>query len=110
MDGRLIRWSNTFRRFEPFPGALVRIAVDSAGNPWGVNSLGRIFRHDGADWVQVPGTAADLGIGLDSTVTVSTADETLRRRTTGGLSDTIPGPGLTELGRACWRDRERQQV
>lgn len=95
MDGRLIRWSNTFRRFEPFPGALVRIAVDPAGNPWGVNSQARIFRHDGADWVQVPGTAADLGIGLDSTVIVSTPDEALRRRTAGGLYETIPGRGLT---------------
>ncbi|PJI39567.1 tectonin domain-containing protein [Ferrovibrio sp.] len=95
MDGRLIRWSNTFRRFEPFPGALVHIAMDPAGNPWGVNTLARIFRHDGADWVQVPGTAANLGIGLDSTVIVSVADETLRRRTAGGLYETIPGRGLT---------------
>src|SRR6185369_2734036 len=49
-DGSLARWSNARGSFVAFPGSLVRIAVDSAGSPWGINQFGRIFRHTGTDW------------------------------------------------------------
>ncbi|MEQ9566785.1 MAG: tectonin domain-containing protein, partial [Pseudomonadales bacterium] len=43
--GNILRWSNTRKRFESFPGTLIRIAVDAQGNPWGISTLGRVFRH-----------------------------------------------------------------
>ncbi|MFI0228218.1 tectonin domain-containing protein [Streptomyces sp. NPDC017086] len=52
-------------------GALVRIAVGSRTNVWGVNAGGNIYRYTGNDaspWVQVPGALSDIGAGADGTV------------------------------------------
>lgn len=92
--GRLQRWSNALRRFEPFPGDLVKIAVAANGHPWGINGAGRIFRNDGSNWQQVSGTASDLALGLDGSLVISRADETLQRRIGNGSFQTIPGRGL----------------
>jgi hypothetical protein len=48
--------------------AAVRIAVDSAGIPWAVNSNNEIFRRTTASattgtWTQIAGGATDIGIG-----------------------------------------------
>ncbi len=94
--GNVLRWSNTRQRFESFPGTLARIAVDPAGNPWGVSALGRVFRHTGSQWKQIANaTASDIAIGSDGTVIVSDANSRLYK-----LNDemtqfsNIPGSGL----------------
>ena len=46
----------------------VRIAVDPHGNPWVVNRIGGIFRMINGNFVQVPGTATDVGVGSDGSV------------------------------------------
>lgn len=72
--GNVLRWSNTKKKFDTFPGTLVRIAVDKDGHPWGISALGRVFRHTGTQWKQIPNiTAVDIAIGYDSTVIVANA-------------------------------------
>jgi hypothetical protein len=49
-------------------GAGVRIAVDPAGIPWIVNSIGEVWRYSSQDpengyWTWIPGTLSDIGIG-----------------------------------------------
>lgn len=69
--GNIVRWSNQRESFQPFPGSLSRIAVDPEGNPWGVSSLGRVFRHTGQKWQQIVNvTAMDIAIGFDGTVII----------------------------------------
>ena len=78
--GNVLRWSNRRRDFEEFPGSFIRIAVDPEGNPWGITSLGRVFRHDGRDWRQVlNAVASDIAIGGDGTVLVANSSGTLFR-------------------------------
>jgi hypothetical protein len=72
-DALFYQWSNAEQRFKSFPGDLVKIAVDPSGSPWGINLYGRIFRHDGSDWVQVQGTASDIAIGANGRVVVADA-------------------------------------
>lgn len=94
-DGSVARWSNQQRRFLPYPGLLARIAVDPAGNPWGINPFGRIFRQDGNDWRQVGGTASDLSVGVGGDVFASTI--------TGGLSRfDAAGNSMVPLGGALF--------
>ena len=69
--GNVLRWSNSQKLFKSFPGSLARIAVDPEGNPWGISVLGRVFRHDGRDWRQIPNaTASDIAIGGDGSVII----------------------------------------
>lgn len=78
--GGIARWSNERRRLETFPGQLARIAVDMDGHPWGVTSLGRVFRHNGQNWKQIAGaTASDIAIGADGTVVTADADGILAK-------------------------------
>ena len=78
--GNVLRWSNSRRDFDSFPGTLVRIAVDPEGNPWGITALGRVFRHDGRDWQQVLNAAAsDIAIGGDGTVIIANSSGVLFR-------------------------------
>lgn len=79
LDGSLMRWSNTESRFIGFPGNLIKLAVDPAGRPWGINVFGRIFRHDGIDWRQVRGTGSDITIAADGLVMVADASAVLWR-------------------------------
>ncbi|MCW5698186.1 MAG: hypothetical protein KIS96_15870 [Bauldia sp.] len=69
--GALQRWSNGDRRFNDFPGDLDRLSVAPDGRPWGVGR-GRVFRHDGAAWREVPlrFQVHDLDIGADGRVFV----------------------------------------
>jgi tectonin-like protein len=49
-----------------YPGAGVRIAVDSSGSPWVVNSNHEIYRWSGGaggQWSKLPGSATDIGAG-----------------------------------------------
>lgn len=78
-SGQPYRWSNAQMRLLSFPGQLVKIAVDPAGNPWGINNYGRIFHHDGADWRQVRGTASDITVAANGAVIVADANGTLGR-------------------------------
>ena len=94
-SGDVARWSNARQRLESFPGQLARLAVDPDGHPWGISTLGRIFRHDGTRWAQVRGTASDIGIGADGTVIV--ADNTgvlYRLNAAGSAFGRIPGSGI----------------
>ena len=96
-SGGITRWSNARGAFESFPGQLARIAVDSQGRPWGVTSVGRVFQHDGAAWVQVQGiTASDISIGgKDDIVLFANADGILSRldKATGRATN-LPGLGV----------------
>lgn len=77
-DGNVLRWSNSRRDFESFPGSLVRIAVDPEGVPWGISNLGRVFFNTGVEWEQVrDATASNIAIGSDGTVVISDASGTL---------------------------------
>ena len=72
--GNVLRWSNARKRFERFPGILVRIAVDGEGHPWGISALGRVFRHTGMLWKQIPNaTGSDIAIGADGSVVITDA-------------------------------------
>jgi hypothetical protein len=96
-SGGITRWSNARNQFESFPGQLVRIAVDSKGNPWGVTGLGRVFRHDGQTWGQIQGaTASDIAIGTkDDVVIVANADSVLAKlNTSTNRFDRITGLGV----------------
>ena len=78
VGGNVLRWSNSRKRFESFPGTLVRIAVDADGNPWGISTLGRVFRHTGNLWKQIPNaTGSDISIGADGTVVIADASSNL---------------------------------
>jgi len=78
VGGNVLRWSNSRKRFESFPGRLVRIAVDADGNPWGISTLGRVFRHTGNRWKQIPNaTGSDISIGADGTVVIADASSSL---------------------------------
>lgn len=53
--------------WQHYPGGAVRIAVDSRGLPWVVNSQHQIFRLTGVgpngQWVRLPGSATDIAAG-----------------------------------------------
>lgn len=86
--GQLLLWDNASRRFDDFPGNFVRIAVTPDGLPWGITSLGRVFRHDGNNWVQVvDAVASDIAIGTDNTVVIADAGGNLF---TASASDSFP--------------------
>ncbi len=91
--GNIGRWSNLQRRFMAYPGQFAKIAVEADGNPWGINSQGRVFRRDASDWRQVRGTASDLSIGVNGQTFANTAAGALFQydRATDGL---LPLPGL----------------
>ncbi|MEK9843621.1 tectonin domain-containing protein [Thalassospira sp.] len=95
--GSIYRWSNSRRRFEDFPGTLVRIAVDADGNPWGISTLGRVFRHTGNLWKQIPGaTGSDIAIGGDGSVVIADASGNLSKlNDTMTRFDRIPGQGIS---------------
>jgi len=44
-------------------GGAIRIAVDRSGNPWVVNNQNNIFRRNRNSWVQLTGSAWDIGCG-----------------------------------------------
>jgi len=48
----------------------IRVAVSPQGVPWVVSKTNLIFRYNGDTkaWVQMPGTATDVGIGADGSV------------------------------------------
>jgi len=104
VGGNVLRWSNKKKTFDSFPGTLVRIAVDKDGHPWGVSALGRIFRHDGARWRQIPNiTAVDIAIGYDGTVIVANATGRLYKLNGAQTRfELIKGDGIAvaEIGRA----------
>ncbi len=94
--GNIRRWSNERRRLDDFPGQLSRLAVDNAGNPWGVTGLGRVFYHDGQTWRQIVGaTASDIAIGADGSVVTADANSLLARYNPQTRRfDRIPGRGV----------------
>jgi hypothetical protein len=67
-DFGVFRWNGS--SWNPVDGGGVRIAVDRAGNPWVVNSVGQIFQRTGTQWTRQPGLATDIGIGADGSVWV----------------------------------------
>jgi len=95
--GRVLRWSNKKKKFDTFPGTLVRIAVDKDGHPWGISALGRVFRHTGTRWKQIPNaTASDISIGYDGTVlTASSAGRLYKINDEQTAFTLIPGTGVT---------------
>ena len=96
VSGSVLRWSNSRKRFEDFPGTLVRIAVDPDGNPWGISTLGRVFRHTGNLWKQIPNaTGSDIAIGGDGSVVITDANGTLSKLNDAMTRfDRIPGQGI----------------
>jgi hypothetical protein len=55
----------TGQRWKTIEGGAVGITVDSAGNPWVVNTDGEIFRYRGG-WQKLPGNAIDIAAGGNS--------------------------------------------
>lgn len=94
--GSIKRWSNKRQRLEDFPGELARLAVDGGGAPWGVTSLGRVFRHNGQTWKQIAGaTASDIAIGADGSVVTADSESVLRKfNPVTGRFDRIDGRGI----------------
>ncbi|WP_430470863.1 hypothetical protein [Thalassospira lucentensis] len=94
--GNVLRWSNSRKQFESFPGTLVRLAVDALGNPWGISTLGRVFRHTGNQWKQITGaTGSDIAIGGDGSVVIADASGTLSKLNDAMTRfDRISGQGL----------------
>ena len=94
--GTIKRWSNDRKDLDDFPGLLARIAIDPMGNPWGVTSLGRVFRHNGMDWKQIVGaTASDIAIGSNGDVVTADADSNLARyNSVTGRFERISGRGI----------------
>ncbi|MBX2832899.1 MAG: hypothetical protein KTR23_17375 [Rhodospirillales bacterium] len=94
--GNVLRWSNSRKRFESFPGTLVRLAVDADGNPWGISTLGRVFRHTGNLWKQIPNaTGSDIAIGADGAVVITDASGNLSKLNDAMTRfDRISGKGL----------------
>lgn len=94
--GSIKRWSNERKRLEDFPGQLARLAIDVDGSPWGVTSLGRVFRHDGQNWKQVTGTtASDIAVGGDGSIVTADADSVLRKyNAVSGRFERIDGRGI----------------
>lgn len=92
----VLRWSNKKKAFDSFPGSLVRIAVDKDGHPWGISALGRVFRHTGSMWKQIPNaTASDISIGYDGTVlVVNTAGRIYKLNDSQTVFTLIPGSGV----------------
>ena len=43
------------------PGIATRIAIDTDGNPWIINSEKKIYRLNGSNWEKMPGRAIDIG-------------------------------------------------
>jgi streptogramin lyase len=79
-DGGVWRWSNGRLSFTSFPGILKSVAVDPYGLPWGINPSGQVFRHVDGDWKQVKKiTAADIAIGVNGQVMVSTPADNIFR-------------------------------
>lgn len=95
-SGGVLRWSNSRKRFDDFPGTVVRLAVDSDGNPWGISTLGRVFRHTGNLWKQIPNaTGSDIAIGGDGSVVITDANGTLSKLNDAMTRfDRIPGQGI----------------
>ncbi|MFH1805483.1 MAG: hypothetical protein ABID63_11415 [Pseudomonadota bacterium] len=93
----ILRWSNQKKAFDSFPGSLVRIAVDPEGNPWGISALGRVFRHTGSQWKQIPNaTASDIAIGFDDTVlTANSAGRLFRLNAAQTRFEMIPASNIT---------------
>ncbi len=61
-----LRWNG--QGWDTAPGGAVRIAVDSLGVPWVVNSVGKIFRRTSGSafsgtWELIAGCAKDIGAG-----------------------------------------------
>lgn len=94
--GSVFRWSNSRKRLEDFPGTLVRLAVDANGDPWGISTLGRVFRHTGKLWKQIPGTTgSDIAIGGDGSVVIADASGSLSKLNDAMTRfDRIPGQGI----------------
>jgi Tectonin domain len=68
----LYHWTGT--AWAGIPGAAVRIAVGSQGNPWVINSSHQIYQREGSAWVQMPGAATDIAIGADDAVWIVGTD------------------------------------
>ncbi len=60
-DFGVYRWNGT--DWDGVDGGGVRIAVDSEGQPWLVNSVGQIFHRRAESWVLQPGLGKDIGAG-----------------------------------------------
>ena len=46
------------------------MAVDGVGTPWVLASNGSIYKWKDGNWVNIPGCAKDIGVGMDGTVGV----------------------------------------
>jgi hypothetical protein len=63
----IYKWNGT-NNWGVVDGGATRIAIDSLGQPWVVNSMGDIYRRSGNSWAQLPGKATDIVAGADGSV------------------------------------------
>ncbi|MGH6611085.1 MAG: tectonin domain-containing protein [Burkholderiaceae bacterium] len=64
----IYRWTGS--DWQIVQGGALRLDVDPQGNPWVINSAGRILRLDAGGWQALPGLARDIGIGANGAVWV----------------------------------------
>lgn len=70
-DSKILRWSNSDRAFNLFPGTLSSISVNQ-GEVWGVNSLGKVVRHYKGDWDLIEDqSASSINVGIDGRVLIT---------------------------------------
>lgn len=51
-----------------YPGAALRVSVDSQGIPWVIGSTETFWRWQETAWVQIPGSGIDIGVGANDVV------------------------------------------
>jgi hypothetical protein len=52
----------------PEAGGAIRVAVDTSGNAWIVNSANKIFRYNGSGWEPKPSPAIDIAVGANGAI------------------------------------------
>ena len=102
--------------WQQVPGLLTQIAVGSAGNVWGLNSAGQIFRFNPQtqNWQQISGLLTQIAVASDGTVWgINSAQEIYRFDPQIQSWDHIPGL-LTQIavGSAgvVWGINSAQQI
>jgi hypothetical protein len=86
VTGEIKKWNALRSEWRPIEGTAFRIALDMAGNPWGVGRDGSIRAYDGTAWTTMPGRAIDIAVGGNDTVVIVDAEGQIRTWSETGRS------------------------
>ena len=68
-EGSTYRWDATGQFWVYVPGAtLTHISVAFDGAVWGVDALNQVWYFNGQNWVQIPGSLAQITVGADAVI------------------------------------------